>query len=174
MNLIDALRDSRLDGLDDAATLAAGNETVVIATSSAMWRYAGVAAQFQSAAAEGLYAAILAGVGPGSAATYIEPGINLSLDESQEKLDAIAAAVPALAGLCAALKEIGITHGTMWQSLGVSQPLLADITAARAQIVDQSKKTLAMNALINVQANDPSVTYAQWISNIAAYGVANP
>jgi len=132
MDLKAALRRDEFSGLSDQETLDHGDETVVVGGSDDLWSYSGVALQFGDAAAEGLLQAIQGAGLTGAAQVYLIRGMQLSLAEVQDKLTAIGQAAPSLAGLCEALKEIGITHGTRWASLSVSQPTLEQIAVARA------------------------------------------
>lgn len=170
MNLQQALQDPGFIGLDDSAALAYGNESVTIATSAGtLWSYDGVAAQFGAAVAEGIGAAIASAGFPLAVQSYVAKGIDLSLPQVQTQLSAIATAVPSLASACTALQQIGITIGTRWQLWGVAQPLVGDITAARAALANQAAKTTLMNEIINPQASDSSVSLAQFQANIAAF-----
>ncbi|MGZ5508705.1 MAG: hypothetical protein ACXWKH_20215 [Limisphaerales bacterium] len=170
MTLQQALMDAGFMGLSDADALAYGNAVVVIGGSSALWTYKGVVDRFGLQAGEGLLAAIQGAGLAGAALTYINPGIDLSLAVTQSNLASIATAVPALAVVCEALKEIGITHGTRWQLWGVSQPVLADITAARSENANQQAVATFMNETLNpLLATNP--TPAQIKSAVSAWSV---
>jgi len=132
MSLETALMNAGFAGLTDAEALAYGNETVVIGGTDELWSYSGVALEFGDVAAEGLLQAIQGAGLVGAAQVYLGRGMQLSLPQVQEKLTTIGQSAPALSALCAALKEIGITHGTRWQLLGVDQPTVEQIAAARA------------------------------------------
>ena len=131
MNLQGVLKLPEFAGLTNQQALEYGNATAVIGGSNELWSYSGVAVTFGDTAAEGLLQAIQGAGLAGGATVYLTRGIQLSLPSVQERLDAISEAVPAIASVCLALKEIGITHGTRWQGWGVSQPTLQQIAAAR-------------------------------------------
>lgn len=134
MNLRDILQLPGISNLSDQQVLDYGNTIVVIGGSDELWSYSGVAVTFGDMAAEGLLQAIQGAGLAGGATVYLTRGIQLSLPSVQEKLDAIATQKPELATVCAALKEIGITHGTRWQGWGIEAPTLQDISAAREAI----------------------------------------
>ena len=142
MGLIETIQQADLVGLSDSDTLAALNQSSVIATSNARWTQAGVAKEYGVTVSEQLYSAIQAAGLAASAQTYVHAGIDLSDTETQTALGAIQAyatanSLPDLATLCGELKEVGITHGHRWQIPlnGITtQPTLAEITAARAEI----------------------------------------
>lgn len=145
--LVNALKTAGFAGLTDEEALAYGGATVVIGGSDLLYTYKYVADEFSDAAAEGLYAAMKGAGLNGGAEIFLTPGWQLSLPKIQDKLTALsqdltASGVPqymALAQVCDALKEVGITHGTRWQLLGVDQPTLEQVTAARAAIAWDAK-----------------------------------
>jgi hypothetical protein len=152
MQLRDILQRPEFVHLSDADALVYGNKTVVIGGSSARWDYQAVAKQFGVAASEGILAAIQRAGLPGAAMAYTSGGFDLSDEQTQEKLDAIALAVPSLAAACTALKEIGITHGTRWEQLGTMPPTLAEIVTARASLateVERNKSIARWNRVID-------------------------
>lgn len=181
MNLIDALRDSRFDGLDDAATLAAGNATVNLPPDSTPYTWSGIGAKLiENGVNPAQVIEMTTSIDTLPGGTLLDKclssgGFNFADPLNRATITSFEVSEPDWAvSVLNAMLAIGQPTGTLWSLLGVTPPLLADITTARAQIVDQSKKTLAMGVLVNAQANDPTVSYAQWLANIAAYGVANP
>jgi len=145
--LVNALKTAGFAGLTDEQALAYGDETVVIGGSDLLYTYKYVADEFSDAAAEGLYAAMKSVGLSGGAEIFLNPGWQLSLPKIQEKMTSLAegftnSGVPelmALAPVCDALKEVGITHGTRWQLLGCDQPTLEQVTTARAAITEQAE-----------------------------------
>ena len=141
------LQSDAVKNLSDADALAYGNETVVISEDSSRWSYAGVAQRFGATAAEAIGAAMQAAGLATGVITYATVGIALNDPRTQANLAAIAAstagATPVdngktLADVCGELRAIGIARGTRWQQQNLVQPMLEDITAARAAIANEA------------------------------------
>lgn len=153
MDLKTALQRDEFNGLSDADALAHGNQTVVISENDEYWSYSGVALQFGDAAAEGLLQALQGAGLVGAAQVYLVRGMQLNLPAVQDKLTALAVAVPDLADLCNGLKEIGITHGTRWQGFGVDQPTIEQIASARAENDADARKAAFITAVRRIVTN---------------------
>ena len=133
-----------------------------------LWSYSGVALRFGDQAAEGLYNAMVGTGLNGAAQVYTSRGMQLNLPAVQDKLTAIALAIPALAAVCNALKEIGITHGTRWQLWGVDPvPEVEEIAAARMGPTEDQKIAHLMNEVITPYLQQTEKTLAGLIDAIA-------
>lgn len=117
--------------------LAGLTASVVLSTDTTLHGYVWVARNYGDAAAEGILAAIQGAGLPGAAAAYTSYGFDLSDQLTQDKLDAIALAVPTLATLCGQLKRAGINGGQQWQVEQLpTQPTFDTITSALAEVVN--------------------------------------
>ena len=126
------------------------SETVVTHRDSTPKNYAEMVRSFGLVAAEGILQALTAANLHGAAAVYTGVGIDLSLDVSQQQLDALAAAVPQLAEACAAMKLIGRRTAPRWQASGLEQmPSDAEITAALQSIADSQAVATFFNETLN-------------------------
>ena len=159
MTLDQILNLPELTGLTDQQVLDYGNEVVVIGGSDELWSYSGVAIHFGDQAAEGLLQAIQGAGLVGAAQVYLSRVMQLSLPQVQDKLEAIGLAVPALADVCNALNEIGITHGTRWQGWGVEQPTLETIASARP--TERQRIAHFVNEILMPSIGDGSTTIEQ-------------
>lgn len=178
MGLRETIQRADLIGLTDQQTLDALNATVVVATDSTAYTWAGLG---EKLVANGLDPAIVMNARP--LVQAITPG-GITLDGvlSSGGFDlssAINRALIASAGVTAppdavalltAMLSIGITNGPRWTTStnGIStQPTLSEIADARESITDQNDKCRLMNEVINPQATDPGITLATMKSNIA-------
>ena len=124
--------------------------SVVTHRDSTPKNYAEMVRSFGLVAAEGILQALTAANLHGAAAVYTGVGIDLSLDVSQQQLDALAAAVPQLADVCVELKLIGRRTAPRWQASGLEQmPSDAEITAALASIADSQAVATFFNETLN-------------------------
>jgi hypothetical protein len=157
------------------AVLAYGNQTVEISRDDALWRGIGVTKRFGLAASEGLYATLQALDMHLMAASFVEPGIQLSDPLTQFQLPQIAAglrslnnpAKSALADVCDALQAIGITYGTRWAASGLSVPSPEEITAAldKIKVLDWMSNV----EMLFVQYRVQNVSIAQIKTAVAAF-----
>lgn len=168
MTLEELFQKPELAGLTDEQALAYGNQSVAIDGSDELWSYSGVAVRFGDQAAEGLLAAIQGAGLVGAAQVYLTRGMQLSLPQVQDKLTTIGLAHPDLTGVCNALKEIGITHGTRWVQWNVAQPTLEEITTARLRPSEQEKIASLLNETIIPYASGENATLTGLLNAIAA------
>lgn len=167
MDLNQIVRLPEATGMTAEQILAYGDESVVVGGSDELWSYSGVAINFGDAAAEGLLQAIQGSGLIGAAQVYLVKGMQLSLPTVQDKLTAIGLEAPALAAVCNALKEIGITHGTRWQLWGIERPTLEQLDIALAPITDQQKIAALINEFILPYVSRPDSTLSGILAVIA-------
>lgn len=171
MTLINAIQSQALTGTP-AEVVSAFGATVDLPHNHDLWSYNGVATTFGDTAAEGLAQAMSAAGLTTAVMVYASKGFDLSLQQTQDKLDAIAVGVPPLAQVCIALKAIGRPTTTRWQFCGLSAlPTEAEVAAAINTIADQQQIAALMNEVINPALSDPATTLASLKAAIAAWGV---
>lgn len=157
MTLIDAVQEIGLDKTD-AEIVAALGATVARPYNTERWTYAGVAETFGPEAAEGIGAAMQAAGLTVAVTAYATVGFDLSLQQTQDNLDAIAANVPPLATACNALKLIGRPLAARWSSMGLpSLPSESDIAAARRKITVSQRWSEMANDVVS-----PILETATW------------
>lgn len=124
-----------------------------------LWTYAGVADRFGEAAAEGLGAAMQAAGLHTAVIAYAARGFDLSLDKTRANLSAIAAAVPDLAAVCAALMAIGRPTKVRWEYFGLGAlPTVEQLTAAKAALqVEQWAAALINETILPAVAEGKTV-----------------
>lgn len=116
---------------------AALNTYVDLPHNHELWTYNGVANAFGDQAAEGLAQAMTTAGLTTAVMVYASKGFDLSLQQTQDKLDAIAAGVPPLADVCEALKAIGRPTKIRWDHVGLlALPTENDILLAQQAIAD--------------------------------------
>jgi hypothetical protein len=159
MNLRQALLLPELANLTDQQILDHGNTAGPPLVINDLWRYIGIADRFGVTVAETIHGVLLAQNLPGGAASYINPGINLSTPEVQSQLDALSAAYPSLASVFSQLKELGLRTQTLWQYWGVGpSPTLAEIAAAKEQNITQQKIINFCNTIWAPAISHPDMT----------------
>lgn len=157
MTLIDAIQQVGLDKTD-AEIVAALGATVAKPYNTERWTYAGVAEQFGPAAAEGIGAAMQAAGLTVAVTAYATVGFDLSLQQTQDNLDAIAANVPTLSAVCAALKLIGRPVGPRWSVMSLpALPSEAEVAAARRRINVSQRWSELSNDVVS-----PILATASW------------
>lgn len=187
MNLQSLLQEPEFSGLSDADALTYGNQTsiggqpVVVSVDATPYTWSGVGAKLiQNGVSPTDLISFTTNIdtlpgGPLLDKCLSSGGFNFADPLNRATIISFEVSEPAWAvSVLNAMLAIGITTGTFWESKGVAQPILADITAARAAIVDQGKKTLLMINVVNSQKDDDSISYAQFASNIAAFIASNP
>lgn len=167
MTLTDAIQEIGLDKTD-AEIVSALGATVARPYNTQRWSYAGVATQFGVAAAEGIGQAMRdAGLITGEK-VYAGDGIDLSLQETQNNLDTISAAIPALAAVCGELKLIGRPVGPRWYELGLEElPTEQQVADARRKLVVANKWTALCGNVV-----EPMLATATWEEIKAAIAAA--
>lgn len=158
MTLIDAIQQVGLDKTD-AEIVAALGVTVAKPYNTERWTYAGVAEQFGPAAAEGIGAAMQAAGLTVAVTAYATVGFDLSLQQTQDNLDAIAANVPTLSAVCAALKLIGRPIGARWAVMGLpALPSESEVAAARRKITVSQWWSNVANEIVSPMLDTATIT----------------
>lgn len=132
------------------------------------WSAAGVAARFGAVVAEGIGAAMVAAGMNTLHMTYATFGLDLSLDETQGHLAAIAAGALALetpnqplADACNALKAIGRPTAKRYTQYGLDAlPSESDVAAAKVQLDKQQRWAHFANEVAGPMVSDPSKVWA--------------
>lgn len=137
------------------------------------WRdYRAVGKAYGANVAEGIYQALIADGKLGAAQSFCSPGYDLSDEQVQATLTAIADKAPLLRQACIALKAIGRPTQKLWETAGLEAlPTVEQVTAAIAQITNQQAVALLMNECINPAAAADSATVASVKAAVAAWEV---
>lgn len=135
MTLRSTIESLGLSGRAVESVVMALSATVVTHLDSTPKNYAAMVRAFGLTMAEAILKALKAAGLDGAAALYTGNGIDLSLDVTQQQLDALAVAVPQLADVCAALKAAGKRTAPQWQASGLSKmPTEDEIKEAMAEL----------------------------------------
>jgi hypothetical protein len=122
-------------------------------TAEAMWSYAGIAERFGLPVAETIYQAIIAAGLTGLATRFASLGLDAGDPQWEQQADALAAQVPALAGVAGEIRDLGYDTRPQWQVLGLTEePTLAivqqwkaDAATKETVIYDQRHVLLSVN-----------------------------
>lgn len=171
MSLIAAIQSQGLTGTP-AEVVSAFGDLIDLPHNHDLWSYNGVATTFGDAAAEALAQAMTTAGLATAAMVYASKGFDLSLQQTQDKLDAIAVGVPPLAQVCIALKAIGRPTTTRWEFCGLSAlPTESEVAAALTTITNQQQIAALANEVINPALSNPATTLASLKAAVAAWGV---
>lgn len=157
MSLENALMDAGFSGLSDADALAHGNETVVVSEDHTPYTWSGVGQQLlQHGVSAEQVIALATNINslPGGAllnACLTSGGMDFADATNRAIIASFEVnepdwAVAVLEGMLA----IGVNHGTRWQKLGVSQPTVEQITAARVKIASTQWWAQVANEVVPV------------------------
>lgn len=164
--LPEILRSLDLVDKTPAEAQAALSASVNLSHDHTLWTYNGVANQFGPAAAEGLAQAMAAAGLTTAVMVYAARGFDLSLEATQQQLDAIAAGVPQLAQVCGALKLIGRPVAPQWQVSGLGTlPTEEEIATAQSRLLAEEMVRLAIN-LLQQELDKEVIDFAGVVSQI--------
>ena len=178
MNLVQALQSQpALTGLSDADTLAYGNQTVPIVTNPTLYSYSGLLEIFQAAGVDpsilfDVQSFIKTLVGGASLDVCLLSGmVNFSLPGIQAQL---AANLPGESAIHTtainAMLTTGVSlSGTNWQLWQCPQPVLADITAARATIAGHAAVLTFFNETVYPMLSTGTAMPADYKAAFAAW-----
>jgi hypothetical protein len=145
-------------------------QTVVNRVDATPRTYGYIAREFSIEAAEGILIALTAAGLHGAAATYINPGIDLSHASSQAQLTALGAANSEIADFCNILKELGISHTEQWRKSGLDAlPTTKEVETALVAIAEWTEVVTFLNEVLNPLLADDATTKAQIKTAVAAW-----
>lgn len=156
-NLRAAILDPLFSGLNDADTLTAGNVAVIVFSDNTPYTWSGIGQKLlengvSSEVVLNMRATLSALPNGGSTldGCFLSGGFDCSDATNRALLSASEVTDPPDAvTLINAMLAVGIVMGTSWQKWGIAQPLLADITSARATNTAYDAITLFFNATLN-------------------------
>ena len=153
-----------------AEIVAALGATIDLPQDHTRWTYNGVADAFGEVAAEGIAQAINATGLTTAVVAYASVGFDLANQKTQDQLTTIAAAVPALAGVCNSLKAIGRPTALRWQAAGFEDlPSEAEVTDALAEIAAQQAFSEFLNECVQPALSANGATVASIKAAVAAF-----
>lgn len=168
--LTNAIQSLSLTDSTAEEIVAALGETVVNRVDDTPRTYGFIVREYGLSAAEGLLVALTDAGLHGAAATYINPGIDLSHTTAQDQLTALGAANPSIADFCNTLKELGISHTEQWRNSGLDAlPTTEEVETALAEIADRSDVVTFLNEVLNPLLADDATTKAQIKAAVAAW-----
>lgn len=145
-------------------------QTVVNRVDATPRTYAFIVREYGLVAAEGVLLALTSAGLNGAAATYINPGIDLSHATTQDQLTALGAANPSITDFCNTLKELGISHTERWRKSGLDAlPTTQEVETALAAIADRAEVVSFLNEVLNPLLSDNATTKAQIKAAVAAW-----
>lgn len=160
-------------GLTDstaAEVVASLSQMVVNRVDATPRTYGFIVREYGLEAAEGVLVALTSAGLNGAAATYINPGIDLSHTTAQAQLTALGAANQSIAEFCSTLKELGISHTEQWRKSGLNAlPTVEEVETALAAIASRQEVVTFLNSVLNSLIANESTTKIQIKTAVAAW-----
>lgn len=146
------------------------SQTVVNRVDATPRTYGYIVREYGLEAGEGILVALTSAGLNGAAATYINPGIDLSHATAQAQLTALGAANPSIADFCNTLKELGISHTEQWRKSGLDAlPTTEEVEAALSAIAGRAEVVTFLNEVLNPLLANDATTKAQLKAAVAGW-----